>query len=453
MVVPGRAEVVVQIPTGDAARVNIRPVFWRAGVAGAPTGDDAPRVEGSTNVYAGQIWLMSRGSYSVYVTVNGARGSGTAIVPVAVVRDRTTRSYRRDSRRFSSRSGGVLFVGLVTIVRAATGEALLEPGAANDETRHVVARASQRSSRRRFSALLVFGGASGGARSTADYERTMYRPPAVDAKVERADGGYALNLRVHDTAAFHAIFAPVIPDHGKMMHLFVVSEGSPYFFGHFHPTETDSLHFREVLTGIADRANTQLFGDIVLANGLSQTVTATSIGRWTAARPHRKTRTTRPGETTQRRRRRDASRYDWRWTLDCRGRVDPNRSSPNDAADLRFEVRDGRAPLCMLPPYIGMAAHAVVLSPTNRCSFTCIRWAPSRRPRSRPSPRAIAATRPRPERLLAADTMSMAMPISMDGHLDFPYEFPKSGRYRVWVQVRPAAGARVLTGAFDLDVR
>jgi len=38
----------------------------------------------------------------------------------------------------------------------------------------------------------------------------------------------------------------------------------------------------------------------------------------------------------------------------------------------------------------------------------------------------------------------------MSGRISFPYEFPKPGRYRIWVQVKP--GARVLTGTFDVDV-
>jgi hypothetical protein len=81
-VVPGRAEVTVRVDAPDVEHVVIRPVFWRAGVAGAPAGDDLRRIDGQERVYNGQLWLMSYGAYSVYVTVSGARGSGTAIVPV-----------------------------------------------------------------------------------------------------------------------------------------------------------------------------------------------------------------------------------------------------------------------------------------------------------------------------------------------------------------------------------
>src|ERR1043166_1338093 len=87
----------------------------------------ARRGAGQDRVYTGQVWLMAYGSYSVYVTVSGQRGSGTAIVPVA--------SFATGRLPLSRALGGILVVlgallvaGLLTIVRAAVGESLVPPG-------------------------------------------------------------------------------------------------------------------------------------------------------------------------------------------------------------------------------------------------------------------------------------------------------------------------------------
>jgi hypothetical protein len=45
--------------------------------------------------------------------------------------------------------------------------------------------------------------------------------------------------------------------------------------------------------------------------------------------------------------------------------------------------------------------------------------------------------------------LGRAAPIN--GSVAFPYAFPKPGRYRIWVQVKH--GAKILTGAFDADVK
>src|SRR5215475_2643245 len=72
-VVPGLAEVIVRTDAPDVQSVSIRPVFWRAGARGAPSGDVLAPVRGQASVYSGQLWLMAYGAYSVYVTVEGPR--------------------------------------------------------------------------------------------------------------------------------------------------------------------------------------------------------------------------------------------------------------------------------------------------------------------------------------------------------------------------------------------
>jgi hypothetical protein len=451
MVVPGRAEVIVRLAASDTARVSIRPVFWRVGAAGSPSADNAPRIPGAANVYTGQIWLMSRGSYGVYVTVNGARGSGTAIVPVTSFATGRL-GISKGLAAILVVLGGILFVGLITIVRAATGEALLEPGERmTDATRRRARIATLVATP--LLALLVFGGARWWGSVDGDYERTMYRPPAADVSVETTGAAHALSLRIHDTAAFRAISAPVIPDHGKMMHLCVVSAGSHRIFGHFHPSQVDSLHFTTMLSGLPAGGYTA-FADVVLANGLSQTV---------------KTGFDWPGDgatTTT-----DSDEAVWVSDSSGVGSVERGVSlgdglstvwtgasrpiAANEPSDLRFEVRDAAGKVAMLAPYLGMAGHAVVmrsddsvfvhLHPMGTVSVSAQQMFVARDRGDTTTTGGVV--------LPTADSMPMAMPASLDGHLDFPYEFPKAGRYRVWVQVRARPGTRVLTGAFDLDVR
>jgi len=448
-VVPGLAEVVVRVDAGDAQRVLIRPVFWRTGVAGAPAGDVMRRVAGQDRVYTGQLWLMAYGSYSVYVTVSGARGSGTAIVPVA--------SFATGRLPLSRALGGILVVlgallvaGLLTIVRAAVGESLVPPGESFDSAKRrraniVTAIAAP------VLGLALFGGAKWWRAEDAGYRQRLYGSPAADPTITVDAMHRTLRLVVHDTAAFHAIYAPVAPDHGKMMHLFLVRLPAMDAFAHLHPTESDSLVFTGEVPGLP-AGHYRLFGDIALENGLSLSATNTldlpaapgtvtpsdSDDAWTATAS-----VPRLAEHSE------TSLGDG-FTLVWNG----GNSSPaaRQVTDLRFVVRDANGAVAQLQPYLGMAAHAVVvrddgsvfihLHPMGTVATVAqqvfaIRDRGDTTSRGRLRPGA-----------LATDQMPV---MSMSGRLTFPYEFPKPGRYRIWVQVKP--NTRVLTGTFDIDVR
>jgi hypothetical protein len=447
-VVPGLADVVVRTDANDIQRVTIRPVFWRVGAKGAPEGDEAPRVAGQSNVYSGQTWLMSRGSYSVYVTVVGARGSGTAIVPVnAFATGRLGLS--RGLAAVLIALGSALFIGLITIVRAAAGESQLPPGEQIDPGR-----------RRRANlvaavfapilALVVFGGAKWWNSVDSAYARTMFKPPAVDATVS-ADR--TIRLALHDTAGFRALFASVIPDHGKMLHLFLVKDGDLSTFVHLHPVQTDSLGFTTTVPPIP-AGRYQLFGDVTIENGTSLTVStavdvpapgASSGGprdpddSWSVSAPV-------VGIAAGASESLDDARHTMLW------KGDANALAANQPVDLTFDVRNSDGSPATLQPYLGMAAHAVVmrddgsvfihLHPMGTISTAS---------------QQVFLLRDRGDTTanghLRLDTTTHAgmagMPMS--GTFTIPYEFPKPGRYRLWVQVKADGG--VLTGTFDANVR
>jgi len=446
-VVPGLAEVVVRTTAPDVQRIVIQPVFWRTGVAGAPRGDEMARVAGQAGTFTGQLWLMARGSYSVYVTVHGARGDGQAIVPV--------NSFATGRLGLSPGLTAILVVlgltlaaGLVTIVRAAVGESLVPPGATFDPARRrranvitVVAVPAL--------ALILFGGAKWWNAVDADYRRSIFHAPAVDATV--GEDGQTLRLVVHDTSNFRSIFVPVAPEHGKMMHLFLVRWPSMDAFAHLHPAAVDSLVFVTTVPEIPP-GDYRLFGDIMLENGTSLTVSNTvklsaparvaapsdSDDAWTpsvAAVPARANALAPMGH---------GFRLAW---------AGGDGALPsNTSLDLRFIVVDSVGNPARLAPYLGMAAHAVVLRddgsvfihlhPMGTVATTAQQIFKAR-------DRGDTTTRGR----LKADALadSSTMPMTFGGTLSFPYEFPQPGHYRIWVQAKP--GREILTGAFDVNVR
>jgi hypothetical protein len=448
-VVPGLAEVTVRVNVSDVEHVVVRPVFWRAGVTGAPKGDELARVAAADRLYSGQLWLMSRGSYSVYVTLTGARGSGTAIVPVnAFATGRLGLSPALATIMIVL--AALLVTALLTIIRAAAGESLVPVGQPVDSK-----------SRRRANlvtvvavpvvALALFGGATWWNSVDHDYQRTMFRPPAATASIEVDSTHRTLTLVVRDTASFRAIFAPVVPDHGKMMHLFLLSTSGLQTFTHLHPREIDSLRFVTELPWVP-AGKYLLFGDITLENGMSLTVSnrvdipaapgavvpSDSDDSWD--------RTSSVTTLTAGAVRDLGDGYSLAWV----GTAPPLASG--QPTDLRFDVRDSTGATVSVRPYLGMAAHAVVLL-HDASVFIHLHPMGTIATVSQQ----VFALRDRGDttargRLHLEGLRSDSMPaMSMSGALSFPYEFPKPGRYRIWVQVKPKD--RVLTGAFDVDVR
>ncbi|MFI5230576.1 MAG: hypothetical protein ACHQWU_16005, partial [Gemmatimonadales bacterium] len=242
MVVPGRAEVIVRASDSTIQHVIIRPVFWRAGVAGAPEGDEAKPVPTARATYSGQLWLMAYGAYSVYVTVEGTRGSGTATVPVMSFATGRL-GFSRGLATILVVLGGGLLIGLVTLVYAATAESTLAPG----ETPSPAARRRARLASLiavPSLALILFGGAKWWQSVDAQYQRTLFHTAKPTVSVRTADGQNVLDLSTLDTTSS---MSPLIPDHGKIMHLFLISDDGARTFAHLHPMQLDSTDYRLTL--------------------------------------------------------------------------------------------------------------------------------------------------------------------------------------------------------------
>ena len=464
-VVPGVATVYARLKSPDGkpatgVEVTIQVNRFDA-LATAPPPELASPVEAEPGLYSGPLWVMAGGSNGVTVSVRGPLGAGRAVVPVVVVANRRL--------ELDPKLGGVLtvvglflFVGLVTIVGAAVRESSLPPGAVPDARQRWKARTAMAVCTA-IVALALFGGSRWWNSEDADFRSSIYKPLSATATIESVASRPALDLKISDSVWVHrsdtawlrtrnvSRWSPLIPDHGKLIHVFMIREPDLQAFAHLHPPTSDSVRFISALPSLP-AGTYRVYGDIVHESGFAQTVStrielatpvsaaepatdADDASRFVEAPPNGERSVLEDGSTM---------------TLDRSG----GQFVAGKGTMLRFNVTgsDGR-PLT-LEPYIGMAGHAVV---TRDDGSVFIHLHPAGTI-SMASQMALAMRQPGDtvpgklgQRMNAAGAIYAAGEVAGNGVVTFPYAFPQPGRYHAWVQVKHAG--RILTGAFAFEVQ
>lgn len=445
-VVPGIAEIVVRVPDRRVTRVTVRPVYWRAGTKGAPSADEAKPVSGAPGTYAGRLWLMAGGSYSVHVSVAGTAGQGTLVVPVAAVA--TGQLQLSTGLRWLLVALGTLLVaGIITAVHAAVGESQVPPG-------EPVSPARRRRGRigaviaTPIVALLVFGGAKWWDAEARAYGRTLYRPMRTQASVRDSAGVPTLVLRVVDTSWRTPRVAPLMPDHGKMAHLFLARVDTAGVFAHLHPATPDDATFLTALPPLPS-GRYRVYADVVHETGFQRTL----VDSIELAAPLPATGAT-------------ALDPDDAWFEGPLARLPASRDvqlgdvvvswagDPRPVAGrigaLRFALRPVAGEPVRLEPYLGMSGHAVVLRDDGG---VYVHLHPSGT--GTLASEIAFALRDRGDttpdgRLRLADAPMSMPPEQALREIAFPYAFPSPGRYRVWVQLRVHGAVR--TAGWEVDV-
>lgn len=439
-VVPGRAQVQVRIHNATADKVSILPVRWDAGRKGAPPPDIAARVQGETNLFAADLWVMSFGAYSVFVDVEGSLGGGTAIVPFNSISTQRLAMPRWMGVGFLiAGTGLVLF--LINIIGAAVREGTLASSVAPDALR-----------RRRgrygivigcfFVGGLLWRGNAWWSEVDHNFQQSrLYKTVEAPSRIEYADGETRLFLTLPRTEGNWRDQTPLVADHAKLMHLFLIADGGMSAFAHLHPVRAGD-EFQSKLPPLTN-GSYSIFADINHESGLTETLLSRVV--LTNALP--------PKTPT------DPDDSSWSISRDMvvgsdvrRGLILANGATMRAVAPLtvpaggetilKFEAqaRDGK-PL-PLEPYLGMWSHAVICS-HDRSVFTHIHPSGTISLASQE----LFARRERGESLKAPIDVVCGRP---ERELAFPYSFPKPGKYRIWVQIK--SGGQVLTGAYDIEV-
>jgi hypothetical protein len=490
-VIPGIARVKIFLQYGSANTVSLRAVYFQAGDEGAPPAEEMKRINGQELQYEGETWLMTSGSSSVQINITGSLGKGEVIVPVVAISS-ARKEMPASTGRILLTLGMFLFVLMVTIIGVSVSDAITLRGelvsGRRKKTRLITMCITAV-----VTSLLVYGGNAWWQSWANKYRKFMYRPPQATSLID--SGGLNKMTFILDTTSKHpSRFSYVVPDHGKLMHMFVMRMPAMDAFAHLHPQRLDTTTFQTTLPKLP-KGRYIAFADIVYNNGFTETIKDTFDikGNFSEVRqpdPDDAFAFAIPADLVE-----DPQLSDPENTIICgkpgtgvklkdgstmvwEGMTNKPLVS-GQVYSLRFAVFTKNREPAKLDPYLGMQGHAAIvrsdgnvyihLHPVGTFSMAAEtnlvkRMADPKGIFQYPDPRKFSDSISNyikylsnlndsvRERLLMQQmmgTVSSAATKEMahNNVVEFPYSFPTPGKYRIWVQVKRRG--QILTAAFD----
>src|SRR5580704_3507141 len=448
-VIPGVADIQIRSESGDVRAIRVVPMRLAGpGSNFPPTPDLAAQSKDDPQFFTASLWLMESGALQVRVLVDGAQGRGELSVPVPSSAQRTL-PMEKPLAGLLLALMLFLAVGVVCIVGAIAREGNLEAGEIPDRSHKRRAYVVMLATAIFVAAILYLGKAWWGSDATEFQRRVDFFKPPV-AALQLVDG-HRLEIRAQRTdikSLAYIRLGDVLPDHGHLMHLFLLRVPELDRMWHLHPDPTKGGGFAVDLPDLP-AGRFKVFADVVDPRGYPWTLVGSidlpqitgnpltgDDSTWSGAPLLALT-----GDSTTS-------------PLPDGGRIVWQRPAGDLKANVPLEFifivqdRDDK-PAQDMQPYMGMAGHAELvrsdlnvfahLHPAGSVSMAALELAQA----------GLANTAPS-----APDAM-MSMPMTASGPLPpevrFPYGFPQPGDYRIFVQIKRAG--RVETGVFDAHVQ
>ena len=496
-VIPGTATVDIFTDGSRITSIWAKPEYWYAGDEGTPEADEILPVEGEAGHYRGLIWLMDPGTSGIEIEINGNSGDGKVLVPVMAV---STRQKSMDPGLGWMLFGlcVLLVILMVTIIGASVSDGMVKPN------EPITPRMKQRKvvgmivSAVALLAML-WGGKSWWDNWANDYRRFMYRSLNATSSVTENKLTFSVDTTRLTNLTFTRNISYIIPDHGKLMHMFLVRAGSMDVFTHLHPARKDSVTFVTSLPPLPS-GRYLVFADVTRFSGFSETIPDTldikePIGSMQDSSLASKDDTyffTNPltqqtissgeledvlicGKPGVRLPLADGSTVTWEHDT-------ANPLLSKKLYSLKFSLLDENGSPALLEPYLGMGGHAVVmkddgkvyihLHPVGSYSMASQQAMLTRfeneegpfdfdkRPKSVAFMDSVDQVIEHLDKMPVEDRNKILMAGMQHDQFDpahpehsivsFPYAFPEPGKYRIWVQLK--RNGKVLNSAFDAVV-
>src|SRR5277367_6517284 len=499
--IPGTADVEILSATPGVSKITVVPLYIVGpGAKYPPVGDVLTQSQEDPQYFSGKIWLMESGSWQVRVQVEGAQGAGELAVPVPAAARRTMPMQKSlGILLFALMS--LLVVAIISIVGAARRESTLPPGELPSAERSRHGRWMMLGTAVVVFGVLYFGNSWWNSEASAKTRQMIYKPPPLDVSLE-PNGKLLLKM---GNSEWHrsqpeTVMTALMPDHGHLMHLFLIREPGMDRFYHLHPQIVPPEPGLHANTGISFATDLpaipagryQVFADVVRESGFPDTMiaeinlpdipgvalTGDNSAAATSPLSPAGAKASSNGDPSSTNGTSGASGPSG--TMVATVSVTPDGATAilpdgykmiwergnapftaNHFVWLRFrlETPDGK-PVSDSEPYMGMAGHAEIVNsdrsvfahihPDGSVAMAALELTQKNSAQGNAAPNAPAGASAGGDK---GGTGMAGMDMSMDprsAEVSFPYGFPKAGEYRLFVQMK--RGGTIETGVFDTQV-
>jgi hypothetical protein len=440
--IPGVAEVRIEVTSGIVNGITVTPIYVNGKDQGLPPAADTMQPSADSHWFSGKVWLMESGVWNLRAEVAGPQGIGKLVIPVP--------AYARRTLPMQRGLGALLFalmlllaVGIISIAGAAAREGILAPAVTPSSRNLRLGRIAMVVSAGLVVTILALGNWWWNAQA-ADLKHTMlYNAPPLEVSYHTGQLTLKMDENFWHQTRKDQWSMSLIPDHGHLMHLFLLRVPAMDRFYHLHPEQINEGLFSVKLPETSP-GSYKVFADIVRATGFPETMVsevnlpAVTGGPYSgddsgvSASPFESS--TQLAATSPLA---DGGRMVWE--------QDATPLKAGHVSWFRFRVEDAdHKPVDDLEPYMGMMGHAEFV----RSDFSVFAHI---HPAGSVSMASLMIAQQ--DSGLAIDHASMARRSNHEfpAEVSFPYGFPQPGDYRLFVQVR--RHGLVETGVFNAHVK
>lgn len=278
-VVPGLADIIVKSFDQEIDQILVTPIVWKEsnnwnpsgqGPQVAPPPDIMIPIKGEQNTYQAELWLMDFGAYNIQVEFFDNGKSEIINIPVNSIANQIIPMTQTTSIILFLLML-LLIAGLSNIITIGYRESTLNSISDLDNLRIKKSYVVQFFSLILICFVLYFGN-NWWAVTEQAFMKNLFQPIENQVNLVKNNQQTILQIKITDEAWIDGRIADFIPDHGKIMHLYLVNENYQQLC-HLHPkrNSNDNSLFEVAIPPI-EYGKYYIFIDVTLESGSNQTL-------------------------------------------------------------------------------------------------------------------------------------------------------------------------------------